>query len=104
MMDNDEIDVWWREINEACPGIHLKLLYKETLTEEESFFNEWQLDLTINFTPPVYWIYPGERRPVVVKADTELEAIRKVRENPNYDGFGAKIYRVEEFAEICQLA
>ena len=63
-----------------------------------------QLDLTINFTPPVYWIYPGERRPVVVKADTELEAIRKVRENPNYDGFGAKIYRVEEFAEICQLA
>lgn len=50
-----------------------------------------------------FWIYPGERRPVVVKALTEKEAEDKVRKSPEYDGFGGKVYPVETFAELCDL-
>jgi len=48
-----------------------------------------------------YWIYPGERRPVVVKAETNGEAEEKVRKSPDYDGFGVTVYRVEDFAKMC---
>lgn len=48
-----------------------------------------------------YWIYPGERRPVVVRAETEKEAEKKVMESPEYDGFGHRVYPVERFAEMC---
>lgn len=50
-----------------------------------------------------YWIYPGERRPVVVAAKTAEEAQKKVRESPAYDGFGIAIYRIEDFAVMCEL-
>lgn len=46
-----------------------------------------------------YWIYPGERRPVVVKADTPKEAEDKVRKSPSYDGFPVTVFRVEDFAD-----
>jgi len=49
-----------------------------------------------------FWIYPGERRPVVVKAPTEIDAREKVQKSPHYDGFGGRIYRVELFAEMCE--
>ena len=49
-----------------------------------------------------YWIYPGERRPVVVKADSEKEAEDRVRENPAYDGFGIKVYPVQTFETLCR--
>lgn len=49
-----------------------------------------------------YWIYPGERRPVVVKAETEEEALEKVRKSREYDGFGPSVYRVEAFAVLCE--
>jgi hypothetical protein len=49
-----------------------------------------------------YWIYPGERRPVVVQAETEEEALEKVRKSPQYDGFGGPVYRVEAFAVLCE--
>lgn len=49
-----------------------------------------------------YWIYPGERRPVVVHAPTEKEAQQKVYKSPEYDGFGVTVYRVEEFARMCE--
>jgi hypothetical protein len=49
-----------------------------------------------------YWIYPGERRPVVVKAETEEEAKKLVRKSREYDGFGGRVYRVETFAELCE--
>ena len=50
-----------------------------------------------------YWIYPGERRPVVVKAETEEEAIEKVQKSPEYDGFPMpSVYRVEAFAVLCE--
>lgn len=48
-----------------------------------------------------YWIYPGERRSVVVKAATQKEAEEKVRKSPNYDGFNATVFRVEDFAKMC---
>ena len=48
-----------------------------------------------------YWIYPGERRPIVVKAETQKEAEEKVRKSPNYDGFGGAVFRVEDFAKMC---
>lgn len=48
-----------------------------------------------------YWIYPGERRPVVVMAKDRMEAIRLVEKSPDYDGFAVFVYRVEEFAELC---
>lgn len=49
-----------------------------------------------------YWIYAGERRPVVVKAATEKEAEEKVAKSPEYDGFGSRVYRVELFADMCE--
>lgn len=49
-----------------------------------------------------YWIYPGERRPVVVQAETESEAEKKVMKSQEYDGFGSRVYRVERFAEMCE--
>lgn len=52
--------------------------------------------------PTGYWIYPGERRPVVVQAETEKEAEGLVHKSPEYDGFGSKVYRVEDFAELCR--
>lgn len=48
-----------------------------------------------------YWIYPGSRRPVVVHAETEAEAEKLVRSSPEYDGFGSRVYRVEEFSKMC---
>jgi hypothetical protein len=51
--------------------------------------------------PCGYWIYPGERRPVVVLATTEKEAVEKVQKSPHYDGFGDWVYRVEEYAKKC---
>jgi hypothetical protein len=48
-----------------------------------------------------YWIYPGERRPVVVKAESREEAEELIRNNKQYDGFGAYAYRIEEFAKMC---
>lgn len=48
-----------------------------------------------------YWIYPGERRPVVVKAATQEEAERFVRSSLNFDGFGGRVYSVEEYAKRC---
>lgn len=50
-----------------------------------------------------YWIYPGERRPVVVQAPTEKEAQEKVQKSPEYDGFGSRVYSVEKFAKLCEL-
>ena len=50
----------------------------------------------------IYWIYPGERRPVVVKAETVEEAKRLVHENPQYDGFGDHVYTVAEFEKRCR--
>jgi hypothetical protein len=49
-----------------------------------------------------YWIYPGQRRPVVVYATSEAQARIKVHESPEYDGFGDGVYRVEEFALMCE--
>lgn len=49
-----------------------------------------------------YWIYPGERRPVVVMADTQEEADKEVRQSPDYDGFGGRIYTVEEYSTLCK--
>lgn len=51
--------------------------------------------------PCGYWIYPGERRPVVVQAETLAEAERKVRESPDYDGFGHRVFTVEDYARMC---
>lgn len=49
-----------------------------------------------------YWIYPGDRRPVVVKADTEAEAIQKIVSSHEYDGFSTTVYTVEQFALFCE--
>ena len=51
-----------------------------------------------------YWIYPGERRPVVVKASTYEEAIKKIERSQDYDGFPimGKVYTVEQFALFCE--
>lgn len=49
-----------------------------------------------------FWIYPGERRTVVVKASFQEEAERLVRENPHYDGFSIVVYKVDEFEENCR--
>lgn len=49
-----------------------------------------------------YWIYPGERRPVVVKAETEKEAIEKVHKSGEYDGFPVYVYRVDVFSKMCE--
>lgn len=51
-----------------------------------------------------YWIYPGERRPVVVKANTYEEAIKKIERSQDYDGFPVmgKVYTVEQFALFCE--
>jgi len=49
-----------------------------------------------------YWIYPGQRRPVVVWAETMAGAEKKVHKSPEYDGFGDRVYRVEEFDRLCR--
>lgn len=49
-----------------------------------------------------FWIYAGERRPVVVHAPTKEEAEEKIRKSPQYDGFGATAQRVEDFAKLCE--
>ncbi len=51
-----------------------------------------------------YWIYPGERRPVVVKASTCEEAIKKIVQSHDYDGFPIErgVYTVEQFALYCE--
>lgn len=49
-----------------------------------------------------YWIYPGERRPVVVMADTQEDADKEVRLSPDYDGFGGRVYTVEEYSMLCK--
>jgi len=51
-----------------------------------------------------YWIYPGERRPVVVKANTHEEAIKKIVQSHDYDGFPimGKVYTIEQFALFCE--
>src|SRR3990172_1042335 len=44
------------------------------------------------------WIYPGERRPVIVQAKNERHAKHKVSESPEYDGFPVYVYSVEKFS------
>lgn len=53
-------------------------------------------------TTDPYWIYPGERRPVVVQAKTKEEANQLVRQSPEYDGFPVYLYTVEQFAKMCR--
>jgi hypothetical protein len=52
--------------------------------------------------PSRYWIYPGDRRPVVVEAADATEASAKVQRSPMYDGFGWCVYPVEGFARMCE--
>lgn len=49
----------------------------------------------------LFWIYPGERRPVIVKAKNERHAKHKVSESPEYDGFSIYVYPVEKFSAKC---
>lgn len=49
----------------------------------------------------LFWIYPGERRPVVVQAKNERHAKHKVTESPEYDGFPVYVFSVEKFAGRC---
>ena len=53
---------------------------------------------------PQYWIYPGDRRPVIVEAPDATAASAKVQRSPEYDGFGWRVYSVEEFARLCEEA
>ena len=48
-----------------------------------------------------FWIYPGERRPVIVQAKNERHAKHKVMESPEYDGFPVYIYSIDKFAGRC---
>lgn len=45
-----------------------------------------------------YWIYPGERRPVVVKASSHDEAEGLIRKHQCYDGFPIIVFRIDEYA------
>lgn len=47
------------------------------------------------------WIYPGERRPVIVRAKNERHARHKVTESQNYDGFPVYVVGVEKFLSQC---
>lgn len=49
-----------------------------------------------------YWIYTGERRPVVVQAQSRDEAMRKVILSPEYDGFHPDVMQVSEFERRCR--
>lgn len=49
-----------------------------------------------------YWIYPGQRRPVVVGARNAEEAQKLVVASPEYDGFGSDVYLVDQFAKMCK--
>lgn len=46
----------------------------------------------------VYWIYDGERRPVIVKARSHDEAEELIRKHSSYDGFPIVVHRVDEYA------
>lgn len=48
-----------------------------------------------------FFIYPGERRPVVVAAKNARHARDKILKSPEYDGFPVYIYPIEKFAEEC---
>lgn len=48
-----------------------------------------------------FWIYPGERRPVIVQARNERHAKHKVSESPEYDGFPVYVMPVHEFSGRC---
>ena len=48
------------------------------------------------------WIYPGERRPVVVMARTKDEAQQRVSGSPEYDGCGAYVYTIADYAKMCK--
>lgn len=47
------------------------------------------------------WIYPGERRPVIVKARNERHAKHKVTQSSQFDGFPVYVYPVEDFFKKC---
>ena len=49
-----------------------------------------------------FWISLSHGGPVVVEASTLEEADEKVHRSPLYNGFGAFIFTVEEFAEMCE--
>lgn len=49
-----------------------------------------------------YWIYTGERRPVIVQAKSREEALSKVRQSPEYDGFPPDVMQVSEFERRCR--
>lgn len=51
-----------------------------------------------------FWIYPGERRPIVVQASTQEIAMKRVQESPHYDGFPAYAEPVEKFSDYCTPA
>ena len=51
-----------------------------------------------------YWIYEGERRPVVVQAKNARHAVHKVSQSSEYDGFPIYVTSVEDFARRCQGA
>jgi hypothetical protein len=48
-----------------------------------------------------YFIYPGERRPVIVQAKNKRHAIHKVQESPEYDGFPPYVFTIEDFNKRC---
>jgi hypothetical protein len=83
----------------VTPAEHDALFCKATEVALEKWLEE-------RMTTPIgrtgYWIYPGERRPIIVKAETEEEALEKVRKSPEYDGFGPSVYRVEAFSVLCE--
>lgn len=51
-----------------------------------------------------YWIYEGERRPVVVQAKNARHAAHKVSQSSEYDGFPIYVTSIEDFARRCQGA
>ena len=83
-------------------GVLIRLMKRHGI-ETDNQWTEWvgEGGAAWPLTPQA-WIYPGERRPVVVYAMNETLAAVRVRESPQYDGLGSKVYSVEEFARLCQ--
>lgn len=49
-----------------------------------------------------FWIYDGDRHPVIVEAPTRAEAVEAVKRSPMHDGFGMTVVPIELFARYCQ--
>jgi len=48
------------------------------------------------------WIYPGERRPVVVEAPDHESAVEAVKKSPDWDGFGpTPVMGMSDFVRQC---